>query len=193
MRLFVAVVPPPDALAELAEAIMPVRALPGAERLRWTEAEGWHFTLVFLGEVEGRRLPELTERLGRAARRHAGHTLRLAGGGRFGDRTLWVGVGGERQTLAHLAGSASAAARRTGIDVEERPFHPHLTLARSRTLRRSGEGAASVGLRPFAEALAEFHGTAWQADSVRLMSSTPGGTGEPPHYDTVQLWTLGAG
>lgn len=210
MKLFVAVLPPPGASAELDAALAPLRLLPDADALRWTEPDGWHFTLAFLGEVGDRPLPELYERLGRAARRHSAHGLRLAGGGRFGDRALWAGVGGDRRALGRLAQSAVAAGRRTGIAVDERPFKAHLTLARSRTLRRVAAGRGErppgedrpgedrpvedrpvVDLRPYAEALAGFEGTEWTADRLSLMSSTPGPSGSPPRYGTVRSWPLG--
>lgn len=91
MRLFAAVLPPAQAADELASVLdRRVRGLPGADGLRWTGREGWHFTLAFMGEVDDRLLPELTERLGRAAHRTDAFSLRLHGGGRFGGRALWA-------------------------------------------------------------------------------------------------------
>ena len=52
MRLFVAVVPPDAALAELEDAVAPLRE--AAPELRWTGAASWHLTLAFLGEVQSR-------------------------------------------------------------------------------------------------------------------------------------------
>src|SRR5690606_8591109 len=117
----------PEATAELDQVLRPLHRLPGAEKLRWTERESWHFTLAFLGEVDEEVLPGLFERLGRAARRHAVHRVRLAGGGRFGDRALWTGASGQRQALGRLAQSAAADARRVGLFVDDRPFKAHLT------------------------------------------------------------------
>ena len=114
MRLFTALLLPPPALAELAAEVGRLRELPGADRLRWIRPEGWHLTLAFLGEVDDALLPELRERLARAARRHPALRLRLAGGGRFGDRVLWTGVAGDREELRRLAASVSAGGRRTG-------------------------------------------------------------------------------
>jgi RNA 2',3'-cyclic 3'-phosphodiesterase len=182
MRLFVAVQPPPTAMDELAAALTPLRRLPGADRLRWTETAGWHLTLAFLGEVDEPLLPELGERLGRAARRHEAARLRLAGGGRFGDRALWAGVPGGTRSLGRLAASTAAAARRTGLATDTKPFRAHLTVARART---------PVDLRPFRDALAEFTGSDWTADTVRLMSSANAGPGRPPRYETVRSWPLG--
>jgi 2'-5' RNA ligase len=188
VRLFVAVLPPAAAAAELAEAVGPLRRLPDASALRWTAPEGWHFTLAFLGEVADAVRPELDERLGRAALRHGPYELRMSGGGRFGDRALWAGAEGELAGLARLADSVRAAARRAGAPPDdEHGFRPHLTLA------RTPRGAA-VRLRPFADGLAGFHGSAWTVDTLCLVSSAlprSGTPGEQPHYTTVAAWPLG--
>lgn len=180
MRLFLAVVPPESALQELDAAARSLRELPGASRLRWTGTQGWHLTLAFLGQVETAEAAMLEPRLERVAHRHPAHLLRIAGGGRFGDRVLWAGVKGDTHALRRLAESAGAAARHSGIELDERPFRGHLTLARS--------GAARVDLKPFAAALADFEGAEWTAGSLRLMRSYVG-TG-PAHYETAGEWAL---
>ncbi|MEU1277272.1 RNA 2',3'-cyclic phosphodiesterase [Streptomyces sp. NPDC005805] len=189
MRLFAAVLPPPAVADELAEALVPLHALPGADGLRWTERAGWHLTLAFLGEVEDALLPELAERLGRAAHRTPPFPLRLHRGGRFGRRALWTGAAGGVDELRRLAERAGAAARRAGVDMggPER-FTAHLTLARAR---------ADLDLRPYAEALAGFEGTPWQVDRMALVRSHPpagGVPGERPRYEVADSWPLeGAG
>jgi 2'-5' RNA ligase len=180
MRLFLAVVPPESALQELDAAVRLLRELPGAAGLRWTGTPGWHLTLAFLGQVDEADLSKLEPRLERAAHRHPAHALRIAGGGRFGDRVLWAGVRGDTHALRRLAESAGAAARHSGIAVDERPFRGHLTLARS--------GTARADLKPFAAALAEFEGEEWTATSLRLMRRYLGGG--PAHYETVREWQL---
>ncbi|MFP3992776.1 RNA 2',3'-cyclic phosphodiesterase, partial [Streptomyces sp. E11-3] len=131
MRLFAAVLPPDPAIAELAAEVRTLHALPGADRLRWTERENWHFTLAFMGEVPDEALPALAERLARAAHRTDPFGLNLRGGGRFGDRALWVGAAGELGVLRRLAERADAAARKAGVAMEGPPrrFTPHLTVA----------------------------------------------------------------
>ncbi|EYT79135.1 2'-5' RNA ligase, partial [Streptomyces sp. Tu 6176] len=69
MRLFAAVLPPPDVLDALADEVAALRALPGADRLRWTGRAGWHLTLAFYGEVAEETVPELEARLAKAAHR----------------------------------------------------------------------------------------------------------------------------
>lgn len=70
MRLFAAVLPPAPVADELAAEMARLTSLPDAGRLRWTGRDGWHFTLAFYGTVTDAVLPDLHERLARAARRH---------------------------------------------------------------------------------------------------------------------------
>ncbi|WP_031509395.1 RNA 2',3'-cyclic phosphodiesterase [Streptomyces megasporus] len=187
MRLFTAVLPPPGVLTELEAAVDRLKGLPDADRLRWARPEGWHFTLAFLGEVDEALLPELRERLARAAHRHPAFGLRLAGGGRFGDRVLWIGVEGDHTTLRRLADSVTAAVRRAGVPTEDRPYKPHLTVA------RAGRTAHRVDLRPFVASLDGFSGSDWQAREVALVRSflpSSGVPGEHPRYETLEAWSL---
>ncbi len=181
MRAFVALVPRAEALAELAAAVAPLRAAhPG---LRWTPTAQWHLTLAFLGEIDEAVLPGLTERLSRAARRHPPLSLALSGGGRFGDRVLWTRVHGEVDGVRRLAASVTAAARRCRIAVDDRPFRPHLTLARDR------DGA---DLRAAVAMLAGFAGSRWTADALHLVRSRLGaGPGGTAVHEIVATWPLG--
>lgn len=186
MRLFAAVLPPAHAAAELAEALdRRVRELPGADELRWTGQAGWHFTLAFMGEVDEALVPELTERLGRAAHRTEPFALRLHGGGHFGGRALWAGAAGGIAELRRLAERADAAARRTGLPMEEhRAYRPHLTVARTRV---------DTDLRPYVAALDGFEGTPWEAGELALVRSrlpVAGVRGEQPRYETLERFPM---
>jgi 2'-5' RNA ligase len=178
MRLFAAVVPPETAIDELAAEVQALHQLSTADRLRWTGRDG---------EVPDEVVPELQERLGRAAHRLEPYDLRLARGGHFGGRALWVGAEGGVSTMERLADMASAAARRAGIAMEEhRRYTPHLTIARNRT---------TVNLRPYVVALANFAGSEWTAGELCLVRSnlpTPGVAGERPRYEMLTAWRLGA-
>lgn len=180
MRLFVALWVPDTVRSELAEALAPIRdQAPG---LAWVAPEQWHLTLAFLGGVPADKQDELAARLARAAARHSSLRLRLAGGGRFGDRVLYAKVEGDQDCLRRLAASVGAAARRCGIVLEDRPFRAHLTLARSRT---------GADLRPLASALGQVTTTWWTADTVALVESRLGqGEGRRAVYDTVAQWPL---
>ncbi|MFF2353010.1 RNA 2',3'-cyclic phosphodiesterase [Kitasatospora sp. NPDC058115] len=174
MRLFVAVLPPVEALQGLADAVAPVRGLPGADRLRWTPADAWHLTLAFLGEVPAERVPELEVALAEVAEGHPVHTLRLAGGGRFGDRVLWAGVEGQDWALRRLAEAVYEATAEVAGESDAFRFHPHLTLARAgsaRGRRRAEQRTAAVELDALARALEGYRGPQWEAAELHLMLS----------------------
>ncbi|MBV9164126.1 MAG: RNA 2',3'-cyclic phosphodiesterase [Pseudonocardiales bacterium] len=180
MRLFVAVTPPGEVVAGLRIATAELRAL--APELRWTHPEQWHVTLVFLGEVGDDVIDELTRRLNRAAARHPPLALALGGGGRFGQRVLWTAVHGDRDGLRRLADSARAAARRSRLPVEHRPYHPHLTVARA-------DGRAD--LRPLVERLAPWQGVPWVATRLHLVRSRLGaGPGGSALHEPIAGWPL---
>ncbi|OII63327.1 2'-5' RNA ligase [Streptomyces sp. CC53] len=186
MRLFAAVLPPQGAIDELADLVEELRARPGADDLRWTGRSGWHYTLAFMGEVDEGVLPELSARMARAARRTGRFPLRVHGGGRFGRRALWAGAAGGLDDLRLLAERADAAARHSGVIMEEhRRYQAHLTLARSRT---------DTDLRPFVAELERFKGRRWEVTELVLVHSnlpTSGVPGDRPRYETVGAWPLG--
>jgi RNA 2',3'-cyclic 3'-phosphodiesterase len=181
VRLFVAIVPPGRALAELADAVAPLRA--AAPGLRWTTEADWHLTLAFLGEVPDRVLPDLTVRLQRAAARHPARQLAISGGGAFPGprraRVLWAGIQADVD-LGPLAASVAAGARRAGAPPpdEGRRYRAHLTLARCR---------APADVAELTSALAGLCASPWTADSVRLIRSNPG---HEPRYEDLGRWPL---
>ena len=110
--------------------------------------------------------------------------LRLAGAGRFGParrpQVFWAGLDGDVGPLIELAQRLAAAGRGLGLPVEERPFHPHLTLGRW-PARRPADGSLP-------ERLADYRGPAWPVSEVRLVESH---LGRASRYETVAAWPLG--
>ena len=178
-RLFVAVTPPPDVLAPLVDVVGALRAR--APGLSWVPADRWHVTLAFLGDVEPAAQDDLRARLARVARRHPPVQVRVGRGGRFGGRVLWVAVTGD---LAPLARAVARAAGKAGIEVEDRPWRGHLTLARTRPGR-------FADLRDLATALATVTCPEWTASTFELIESS---LGPNPQHAQVEAWELcGAG
>ncbi|MEU6224698.1 RNA 2',3'-cyclic phosphodiesterase [Streptomyces sp. NPDC047042] len=188
VRLFAAVLPPEDVAEQLAAAVAGLRNLPGADALRWTGVPGWHFTLAFYGEVDEDVVPELSERLARAAHRTDAFALSVRGGGQFGHgRALWAGAAGEVAALRLLADRAEAAGRKAGVEMgEHRRYQAHLTVARCREAFETG---------PYIEALDAFASRTWTVDDLALVRSNlpkSGVPGEQPRYEVVARWPLGA-
>jgi RNA 2',3'-cyclic 3'-phosphodiesterase len=187
MRLFVAVVPPPEVLADLGAAVAPRQADQAAHPdLRWTGPEDWHVTLAFLGEVPGPVATGLAPALERAAAGHRPFPLALAGAGAFPAaphaRVLWCGLDGDHPALAALAASVADAVTRAGARTPDagRPFRPHLTLARSR-------GRTPADVRDLVTALSGYASPSWPVDRIQLIDSHPGGR---PRYSPIGRWPL---
>ncbi|MEU6575559.1 RNA 2',3'-cyclic phosphodiesterase [Streptomyces sp. NPDC046805] len=187
MRLFAAVHPPEGVIHELAAEVAKLKSLPGAEGYRWTGRPGWHFTLAFYGEVDEELVPDLSDRLARAAGRTAAFPLAVSGGGQFGHgRVVWAGAEGDVETMGLLADRTEAAGRKAGVAMgEHRRYKAHLTLARSRD---------HVDVRPYVSLLREFASSTWTVAELDLMRSNlprSGTPGEQPRYETVARWALG--
>ena len=162
MRTFVAVRPPARALDDL-RAVLPA----------WPSApERWHLTLAFLGEVADPAA--LAPALAAVCATHAPLDLRLAGSGTFGrGGPVWVGVGGDRAGLTGLAAAVAEACRGLGVEVERRPYRPHLTVGRRG--------------RPDPARLAAYAGPSWTAAEVELVASRLGPTVEHRVLDRFPL------
>jgi 2'-5' RNA ligase len=142
MRLFVAAdVPGAARAAVAAEQKRMAEALGGsAGKLRWVGAEHAHLTLVFLGDVEETHVPPVVEVVGRDIDA-APFDIVLETIGVFpprgAPRVLWIGVGGGAWRLGELQRELAQRIAALGIAIEDRLFHPHLTLARWRESRSS--------------------------------------------------------
>jgi 2'-5' RNA ligase len=85
--------------------------------------------------------------------------------------------------VRRLAASVAAAARRSGIPVDDRPYRPHLTLARVRD---------RADLRPAVAALGTFAGSPWTPDALHLVRSRLGaGPGGTAAHEVLATWPLG--
>jgi 2'-5' RNA ligase len=186
VRLFVAVYPPPAAVADLAEFTARLHVVRAGARV--AVAATWHVTLAFLGEVPDERLPRVVAAVSLAAGTRPGPMrLRVGGGGTFGrgrSTVLWVGVGPAVPELAELAGAVRRALGRARLPYDRKPLRPHLTLARP-----GGRVPADLVGEDVA-ALDGYRGPEWTVERVLLMSSQPGPT---PTYDVVHAEALSTG
>lgn len=186
MRMFVAVVPPDEAVEHL-DAFLEARR--HAAAYRWAPREQLHVTLAFLADVPDRKLDDLVERLGRAARRRTAFPCAIAGGGAFPNvgraRVLWSGLDLDeqgRRELSRLATGARAAANRSGVGVDGRRFRPHVTLAR---LGHPEE------VTPWVRLLDSYRGPPWTVDRMTLVASYLGeGPRGRPRHESVEEFGL---
>lgn len=97
---------------------------------KWLRPDKLHCTLRFLGHPTEAELEAIRAPLTVVARRRPRFSLELAGAGTFvtarAPSVLWLGVDGEMDALRTLQREVSAACGGT----DEKPYVPHVTLAR---------------------------------------------------------------
>jgi 2'-5' RNA ligase len=139
-RCFVAA-PIPDSLRrDLTAAVDRWKAEPGTPDLRWTDPEGWHITLAFLGAVDSGAVPGLRRDLesvtGHLPPSSAPIRVRTGQLGAFprsqSAQSLWLGIDDSQRQLGDLAYTLQKAVLQPD---EWRRLRPHLTLGRSRVRR----------------------------------------------------------
>jgi 2'-5' RNA ligase len=101
--------------------------------------EKLHITLKFLGEIASNQIETLSDAASRAVQSTRPFILALEGAGAFPPRgvprILWLGINDSSGSLSELQNHLEEECERAGFAREERPFHPHLTIARIRTPR----------------------------------------------------------
>jgi len=145
MRLFLALDIAPSIRGRIAQFMGGVRGF--APDARWASAESLHLTLKFIGEWPPEKLEDLKRAL--AGVRGQPPEITFSGTGFFptprSARVFWIGIQAGPE-LASLAGAVDATTSVLGIEKEQRPFAPHLTLARTgsgRPQRASSDRANS--------------------------------------------------
>ena len=130
MRIFIALDIPGEIRARITE--FTERARGYAPGVRCARVEGLHVTLKFVGHVSDDKVEEMKTAL--AAVKAAPFEVHFEDVGFFptptSPRVFWIGVHAS-DALPQLAGTIDQAVAALGIAREEKPYRPHLTLARA--------------------------------------------------------------
>jgi 2'-5' RNA ligase len=130
MRLFVALEIPSAVRENLAALLESLRAV--SPQTRWVRPENLHVTLKFMGEVPETKLAATRSVLA-GVRSDQPVTVDFRGLGFFPNekrpRVFWAGIEAS-PNLKTLAADIESVVEKLGIPREQRPFSPHLTLAR---------------------------------------------------------------
>ncbi|MGH2384664.1 MAG: RNA 2',3'-cyclic phosphodiesterase, partial [Candidatus Limnocylindria bacterium] len=146
---------------------------------RWTDPDGWHVTLAFIGSTAAASANALVERLVPVAEGHAVMSVRTGGLGAFPTpahaRVAWYGIVDGEDRLARLARDIAIA-----LDLDApQPLRPHLTVGRARR---------PVDVRPWLTSASAPEGVL-EIDRIALMRSHLGGG--PARYETLATAPLG--
>ncbi len=181
-RIFIAIRMPDEVIQKITRISQYFQSQLPERALKWVETENLHLTLKFLGEIPETIISEVQQLLTQAAATQKPFELSVEGLGMYPHanqpRTIWLGIEGVKPMIA-LHARLEKDLEGLKIEKENRPFNPHLTLARVRE-RTSREVAHQIG-----ETLAAFKVDSlgkFQVSEIHLIESqlTPKG----PIYTT---------
>jgi 2'-5' RNA ligase len=178
MRLFVGIPLTVAVIEELSAASMRLQSQ--ADGLRWSAPESWHITMQFLGTTP--QYECIVSRLGDL--RSSPVPIQLEGLGFFDRAGVFFAGVNLTPELEALQQRVIGATGLCGFIPETRPYHPHITLARSK-----GKGGRGLG-----ELKSKIHRdprfTSFIADAFVLYESVPGPGGS--RYEIRDRFTLGS-
>jgi RNA 2',3'-cyclic 3'-phosphodiesterase len=178
MRLFVGIPLAAEVVEELSAVSMRLQS--SEDGLRWSAPESWHITLQFLGntpeyECIVARLKELLS---------PPLPVQLEDLGFFERAGVFFAAVRLTPELEALQQRVTAATGLCGLIPETRPYHPHITLARSK----------SKGVKALRALKGRIHReprfTDFVAEEFVLYESVPGAKGS--HYEVREQFSLSA-
>jgi 2'-5' RNA ligase len=168
-RLFFALWPEARLQSALAGLAADIQAQCGG---RATPSEKIHITLFYVGDIDRERVPALKAIAAAVAVSRFELDLNRIGYWRQ-NRIVWAGARDCPEALAALAQQLQQRLLVEGVQAEDRPYVPHVTLVRNaqRFPQRKDVGPLTWEVREFA-----------------LVESAPAGAGV--RYDVVARWPL---
>ena len=171
MRLFVAIEIDPSVTQALAEFSTTLRrrahTLAPSARIGWVNPEQLHVTSRFVGDVNDEKAAAIAGALLEPLEVDP-FELELAGAGAFPERgaprVLWAGIAAGIDKVTAVEAEVSGRLAVCGVAREDRPYRPHVTLARV----REPEGLRSSALF---EALADRRFGTSRVEAITLFQS----------------------
>jgi RNA 2',3'-cyclic 3'-phosphodiesterase len=135
-RLFIAVRTTPD--NNFTKLYSSLRNELAGESIKWMIPENIHLTLVFLGNTDEHRIPDIERILKSVCNRTQNFEISLKGFGVFKNisdpRVAWAGLY-HSDKLATLQGLIAGALSEAGISIQDKPFVPHVTIGRIKGIK----------------------------------------------------------
>lgn len=145
-RMFVAIELPASVRRQLIEHIDRLRDFNPEGRASWVRQDNLHLTLKFLGDTPVTRVESIAQAAQRAASKVEPFEIVVGGCGAFPPSgqpcVLWIGIEDHAGKLVELQAALEDECANVGFPREQRPFHPHLTIARIRNPHDSRQLAA---------------------------------------------------
>lgn len=134
IRAFIAIELPPSVISLLEKTQQGFKS--AGLRAKWVRPENIHLTLKFLGNIDPGDIDKIGEAMSDAVKNFDPFTLAAGGVGVFPGikrpRVIWVGLGGQTQSLFAVQRKLEDNLAVIGFAREKRQFKGHLTLGRFR-------------------------------------------------------------
>lgn len=154
-RLFNAIELPLSVRRRLKDHIQHLREATPDSRASWAREDNLHLTVKFLGDTPVTKVEAFSEATQLAANRVSPFELIVGGCGVFPlhgqPRVLWIGIQDPSVELINYHRALEDESAKLRFAREQRPYHPHLTIARLRQpdgSRRVAELHRQMGFDP---------------------------------------------
>ena len=137
-RIFIALkINPGESLLRIHSSL---KAVLGGERINWTDPSNMHLTLAFLGDTGDEMIKAVSIMLKQKCTGSGEFSFSLRGSGVFKNyrdpRVIWIGIE-NNEKLLKLNADISIGLKDAGFTLEDRPFRPHITLGRIKSIRNT--------------------------------------------------------
>lgn len=116
--------------------------------VKWVEPENIHITLRFLGNLNSKRLKDITTGLPDFIKGTPPFLIGITGLGAFPNpqkpKVIWAGVSENNGELSHLAEKIENGINQCGVGKEDREFSSHITIGRMRSFKNISRLAESI-------------------------------------------------
>jgi len=183
-RLFLAVDITPG--ATLLDAYDHIRHTLAKERINWVRNDQMHLTLSFLGDTGEHIIPDLVSGIGICLKPCNPFKLKLAKLGIFRNfhdpRVVWIGCESEKE-FQDIKTATDRVIESFGYKADRRPFAPHLTLGRIKTVQHPDH---------LSQLIDEYKNISFQTETIgRIVLYESHLTTEGPQYKSIEKFRLG--
>jgi 2'-5' RNA ligase len=132
VRSFLAINLSPEANRVILDSITGFRFL--GKSVRWVRPENIHLTVKFLGDQTPSAIRDISAALQEVASGLQPFEIKIGPTGIFPSlkrpRVLWIGTKGNNEAIRRMHGLVEEALSHVGIEKDDRPFSPHITIGR---------------------------------------------------------------
>jgi 2'-5' RNA ligase len=159
-------------------------------RLKWVEEENFHLTLFFFGNLPEKEVEKIVLVCEKRVKNYSRFELFLtevSGFPKKGDfRVVFLGCEERSNTLQRLVHELSKDFKKIGFKLEDRDFHPHITLFRLKELK--DRSAYHEFVQELTKKAQFLKGKSFPVQEVILFESKLSPTG--PKYTPLKVFPL---